>query len=112
MSVEWITSTHLQDFSMKLMQVKIKSLAMEWLGKVGEEFQKSVIQEEVKNKKRQEKVGDTTKVAVLTGDTEAADLDSFSVYGTKPVHFFPWPALASSKLRKVERFLIENQTKM
>ncbi len=54
--MEWITSTHLQGFSVKPMQVKIKSFAMEWLEKMGVGLPKSVIQDEVKNKKQQEKV--------------------------------------------------------
>ncbi len=73
MSVEWITSTNLQDYSVKPMQVKIKSFAMKWLGK-GEWTSKSVIQDKVKNKKQQEKVRGTTKSGVLTGNPEAPDL--------------------------------------
>jgi hypothetical protein len=55
--------------------------------KSGRGLLKSVIQEEVKNKKQQEKVRGTTKAAVLTGDPENPDLVAFSVYDTKPVHF-------------------------
>jgi hypothetical protein len=94
------------------MQVKIKSFAMEWLEKMGVGLPKSVIQDEVKNKKQQEKVWGTTKAAVLTGDPEAPDLVAFSVYDTKPVHFLSMACKASSGLRKEKRFSIEIQTKM
>ena len=43
-----------------------------------------VIQEEVKNKKQQEQVRETTKAALLEGDPECHNLVAISVYYTKP----------------------------
>jgi len=42
----------------------------------------SVIQEEVKNKKKQEEVRGTTKAAVLEGDPDCPNLVAISVYDT------------------------------
>ena len=47
----------------------------------------SVLQEEVSNKKYQEKVRGTVCAAELIGDKYCPSLITVSVYDTKPVHF-------------------------
>ena len=51
-----------------------------------------VIQEEVKNKKKQEDVRGTTKAVVLEGDPKCPHLVAISVYDTKPVNILVWLA--------------------
>ena len=47
----------------------------------------SVLQEEEKNKTKQEAVRGTVKVSVLRGDPDCPEMVAASVYDTKPVHF-------------------------
>jgi len=68
--------------------------------KSGRGLPKSVIEEEVKNKKLQEKARGTTKAAVLMGDPKAPELVAFSAYETKPVHFL---SMACTGLKWIEK---------
>ena len=47
----------------------------------------SIIQEELHNRKEQEKVRDTVIAAELFGDSKCPSLIAVSVYDTKTVHF-------------------------
>ena len=55
--------------------------------KSGRGLPESVLQEEVSNKKDQEKVRGTVLAAELIGDTYRPSLIALSVYDTKPVRF-------------------------
>lgn len=68
--------------------------------KSGRGLPNCVIQEEVKNKKEQEKIRGTTKAAVLTDDPECPQMVAFSVYDTKPVHFL---SMACTGLKWIEK---------
>lgn len=55
--------------------------------KSGRGLPASVLQEEEKNKNKQEAVRGTVKVSVLKGDPDCPAMVAASVYDTKPVHF-------------------------
>jgi Transposase IS4 len=55
--------------------------------KSGRGLPASVLQEEEKNKNKQEALRGTVKVSVLKGDPDWPAMVAASVYDTKPVHF-------------------------
>jgi hypothetical protein len=79
---------------------KNKVLCHGVMRKSGRGLPNCVIQEEVKNKKEQEKIRGTTKAAVLTDDPECPQMVAFSVYDTKPVHFL---SMSCTGLKWIEK---------
>jgi hypothetical protein len=79
---------------------KNKVLCHGVMRKSGRGLPNCVIQEEVKNKKEQEKIRGTPKAAVLTDDLECPQMVAFSVYDTKPVHFL---SMACTGLKWIEK---------
>ena len=55
--------------------------------KSGIELPVSIMQEELHNRKEQEKVQGTVNADELVGNSKCPSLISVSVYDTKPVHF-------------------------
>ena len=52
-----------------------------------------MIQEDcTKDKRKADKMKGETKAAVLIGDTNCLNLVAFSIYNSKPVHFFSMSA--------------------
>ncbi len=73
--------------------------------KSGRGLPNCVIQEEVKNKKEQEKIRGTTKAAVLTDDPECPQMVAFSVMILSLCISCPWPAQGSSGLKRKKKCL-------
>ena len=67
----------------------------------------SVIQEELPNKKEQEKVRGTVRAAELVGDQDCPALLAVSVYDTKPIHFLTMCAKKFAGKKRKEKCTIK-----
>lgn len=81
--LEWLTSTTLWNFVDRQEQGYGSWCCKE----SGRGMTKCIIWDEVTDKNLQTEVQDTTKAAVLEGDSECTNIVAFSIYDTKPVDF-------------------------
>ena len=67
----------------------------------------SIMQEELHNRKEQEKVRGTVIAAELVGDSKRPSLIAVSVYDTKPVNFLSMSVEKSNGQRRKEKCMID-----